>query len=138
MGTRSTNARTSRRVTLVGTLHSTDKGWDDLRRHPPSTYRSPYNRARQQPRLFDNGGHSFFPLDGHDVHPGHARDLSYLISEAKDQDIRVIFVQKQFSKQSAEAVADAIGGKVVQIDPLSPDYLNNMRQIAQTLAEVLK
>ena len=67
-----------------------------------------------------------------------ARDLAYLIRTAKDQGIRVIFVQKQFSKQSAEAVADAIAGRVVQIDPLSIDYMNNMRQIAETLAGVMK
>ncbi len=65
----------------------------------------------------------------------NARALAQMIDRAKAEKIQVIFVQKQFSAVSAEAVAKAIGGKVVAMDPLSPDYVNNFRRIAQTLAE---
>lgn len=68
----------------------------------------------------------------------NARALARLIDRAKAETIRVIFVQKQFSTVSAEAVAKAIGGKVVAMDPLSPDYVNNFRSIAETLAEGLQ
>jgi zinc transport system substrate-binding protein len=67
-----------------------------------------------------------------------ARSLARLIKGAKEEGIKVIFVQKQFSKRSAQAVADAIGGRVIQIDPLAKDYLNNMRKIADSVAEVLQ
>jgi zinc transport system substrate-binding protein len=67
-----------------------------------------------------------------------AKGLAAVIEEAKQEGIKVIFVQKQFSERSAETVAKAIGGKVIQIDPLARDYLNNMRKIAQTFAEVLE
>ena len=67
-----------------------------------------------------------------------ARTLSYLIEQAKEEGIKVIFVQKQFSKKSAETVASAIHGKVIQIDPLAGDYLNNMRKIARSFAEVMQ
>lgn len=67
-----------------------------------------------------------------------AKELAAVIEEAKRAGIKVIFVQKQFSARSAETVANAIGGRVIQIDPLARDYLNNMRKIAQTFAEVLK
>jgi zinc transport system substrate-binding protein len=68
----------------------------------------------------------------------NAKDLEHLIKLAGAEDIRAIFVQKQFSKQSAGAVARAIGGDVVQVDPLSRGYLKNMKGIAETFAEVLQ
>jgi len=67
-----------------------------------------------------------------------AKDLIRIIEEAKEEGIGIIFVQKQFSKTSAETVARAIGGKVVHIDPLARDYLKNMKAIADRLAGVLK
>ncbi|MDO9566986.1 MAG: zinc ABC transporter substrate-binding protein [Candidatus Desulfaltia sp.] len=63
--------------------------------------------------------------------PG-AKELVNLIEDAKNDGIKIIFVQKQFSEKSAEALADAIGGKIIQIDPLAKDYLNNMKMIAET------
>jgi zinc transport system substrate-binding protein len=59
------------------------------------------------------------------------RHLAALIKEAKADGVRVIFVQPQFSKKSAQVLAEAIGGAVVEMDDLSPDYMTNMRTIAQ-------
>jgi zinc transport system substrate-binding protein len=67
-----------------------------------------------------------------------ARALGYLIEQAKKEEIRVVFVQKQFAKKSAEAVARSIGGTVLQIDPLAADYLANMREIAQAFSKVMQ
>jgi zinc transport system substrate-binding protein len=67
-----------------------------------------------------------------------AKALASLIDEANEKGIKVIFVQQQFSKKSAETVANAIGGKVVQVDPLSKDYLENMKKIAQAFREVMQ
>jgi zinc transport system substrate-binding protein len=64
-----------------------------------------------------------------------AQGLAELIASAKAQQIRVVFVQKQFSSQSASAIAKAIGGKVVAMDPLAEDYLENLRLIARTIAQ---
>jgi len=60
-------------------------------------------------------------------------ELSAIISYAKNQKIKVIFVQKQFSTQEAESIARAVGGQVVQIDPLSEDYLQNLRTVVEKL-----
>ncbi|MDY6950353.1 MAG: zinc ABC transporter substrate-binding protein [Thermodesulfobacteriota bacterium] len=67
-----------------------------------------------------------------------AKSLHHVIEEAKEEGIKIIFVQKQFSKARAETVARAIGGRVVQIDPLARDYLSNMRQLAHTFEDALK
>jgi zinc transport system substrate-binding protein len=66
-----------------------------------------------------------------------ARQLTHLIEEAKERGARVIFVQPQFSRQSAEAIADEIGGAVVPIDPLARDYLENFERMARTVKEAL-
>lgn len=59
-----------------------------------------------------------------------ARQLARLIELAKEDGVRVIFVQPQFSKKSADALAKAIGGAVVVLDDLAPDYLRNLREMA--------
>ena len=45
----------------------------------------------------------------------------------------MIFIQSQFNSAAAEAVARAVNGQVVSIDPLAKDYLTNMRRIAQAI-----
>jgi zinc transport system substrate-binding protein len=63
------------------------------------------------------------------------KDMQRLIDEAKDRNISVIFVQAQFSTQSAEAIASAIDGEVVTIDPLAKDYINNLDTIAEAFSQ---
>ncbi|NVM57103.1 MAG: zinc ABC transporter substrate-binding protein [Desulfobacterales bacterium] len=67
-----------------------------------------------------------------------AKTLACLIECAIGHGIRVVFVQQQFSKKSAEVVARTIGGRVIKIDPLAKDYLNNMRKIAETFGRVMQ
>ena len=64
-----------------------------------------------------------------------ARQITDLIDRAKRDRVRVIFVQAQFPKKSAEAIAKEIGGTVVAIDPLSRDYLANLEEIARKIAQ---
>jgi zinc transport system substrate-binding protein len=64
--------------------------------------------------------------------------LARLVQEAKTHGIRIIFVSPEFDSRNAEAVAREINGKVIIIDPLSGDYLNNMRDVARALKEALK
>lgn len=71
-------------------------------------------------------------IDGKSPSP---RQLGALIEQALADDVHVIFVQRQFPASSAKAVADAIKGKVVQLDPLAEDVVANLRQIAESIAE---
>jgi zinc transport system substrate-binding protein len=64
--------------------------------------------------------------------------LKKIIDIARKEKIRIIFVQEQFDTHSARAVAAEIGGRVVKIDPLAPDWLANMKKIAQTLSDAFK
>ena len=65
--------------------------------------------------------------------PG-ARQMAALIERANEEGVRIIFVQPQFSRKSAETLADAIGGAVVSIDPLGADLIANLKEMAHKLA----
>lgn len=66
--------------------------------------------------------------------PG-ARGLAKLLDQLRQSGIKTLFVQPQFNQQHAHALAGEIGGKVVVIDPLAYDYLNNLRLTATLISE---
>lgn len=65
------------------------------------------------------------------------RQLGDLISSARRDSVRVIFVQPQFDRRAAQMIAEAIGGKVIPLDPLSMDVLRNLENIAVQIAAAL-
>ena len=67
-----------------------------------------------------------------------AAELGEIVKEAQEENIKVIFAQPEFSTKSAETIAQEIGGKVLLITPLAPDWSNNLLQVSQTFAEVLQ
>ena len=62
-----------------------------------------------------------------------AKQLSKLIEKAKADGVKVIFVQPQYAKRDAEAIAKAIGGAVVPMNPLPRNYLESMEDMANIL-----
>ena len=84
----------------------------------------------------DRYGLTQVPIEIEGKEPG-PRELGELIEFAKKEGIKVIFVQEQFSSKQAETVAKAVNGKVVLINPLAEDYLNNLKSIAQVIREEL-
>lgn len=66
-----------------------------------------------------------------------AKQLKRLIELARDDRVRIIFVQPQFSKKSAEVLAKAIGGTVVPLDDLAHDYLENLKKMAVEIESAL-
>ncbi len=66
-----------------------------------------------------------------------ASDLARLVDTAKANNITVVFTAPQFNSESAEVIAEEIGGVVVPIDPLAADYVANMRMVSEILARHL-
>jgi len=66
-----------------------------------------------------------------------ARRIIELIDQAKREGVRVIFVQPQFSDRAARAIAESIDGAVVPMNPLAPDYMENMRRMAAAVSQAL-
>jgi len=62
--------------------------------------------------------------------------LTKIIQEAKKDNIKVIIVSPQSNKQSAQAIADEIGAKIVIIDPLAENYIENMEKMLQILKSI--
>jgi len=66
--------------------------------------------------------------------PG-ARTLASLIEEAREAQIKVVFAQPQFHSKAALTVAERIGGRLEQVDPLAPQIGPSLRRLARLIAE---
>jgi len=80
---------------------------------------------------------TMIPLEKEGKEPT-AAGLVHLIEQAKIYDIRVIFAEPQFDPKSAEVIANAIGGRVVLIDPLAKDYIGNLRLILNEMLPAME
>jgi zinc transport system substrate-binding protein len=66
------------------------------------------------------------------------KQLRGLIHQARAAKTKVIFVQPQFDPHSARTIAEAIGGKVVTLNDMSPDVLANLEEIAVKIETAFK
>jgi len=80
---------------------------------------------------------TMLPIEAEGKEPTPA-GLQHLIEQAKEQNIRVVFAEPQFNPQSAKVIADAINGRVVLIDPLARDYIENLRILLGELAQAME
>ena len=64
--------------------------------------------------------------------------LVHVIEQAKEEGIKVVFVEPQFDKHNAETIAEEIGGKVITLDPLAEDYIDNIQEISARLIEAFE
>lgn len=62
-----------------------------------------------------------------------AASLVHIIDQAKTYHISIILVSPQFNIKSAEVVAKEIGIKIIVIDPLSQDYIKNLKKLADEM-----
>jgi len=62
------------------------------------------------------------------------RGLMALIDQARRLNVKVIFVSPQFDEKKAEIIAESIHGKIVFLDPLAKDYVENLRSAALKIA----
>lgn len=74
-------------------------------------------------------------IEGKNPKPAQLREL---IEHARENDIKVIFVQPQYSVKNAELIAREIGGQVVFADPLAEDWADNLRKVARQIKVQLR
>ncbi len=67
-----------------------------------------------------------------------AEHLQEVIDIAKADNAKVIFYQAEIDSSQSQAFAEEIGGKTMQLEPLSPDYIENLRAMASLMAEVMQ
>jgi len=67
-----------------------------------------------------------------------AQYLQDMIDLAKEENIKVIFYQEEIDSSQSEAFAEEIGGKTIQLAPLAAEYIDNLKNMAQTMVEVMQ
>lgn len=70
-------------------------------------------------------------------HQGKApgpRTLARLVERAGIEGIGSVFVQEQVSGRLAQTLADALGARVVVLDPLAADYFDNLLSAARAIS----
>jgi zinc transport system substrate-binding protein len=80
---------------------------------------------------------TMLPIEAEGKEPTPA-GLQHLIEQAKEHDIRVVFAEPQFNPQSAKVIADAIDGRVVLINPLAKDYIENISILMGELVQAME
>ncbi|HAQ20638.1 MAG TPA: cation ABC transporter substrate-binding protein [Prolixibacteraceae bacterium] len=70
-------------------------------------------------------------LDGKEPSPKHMKTI---VDLARDQNIRVIFIQKEFDAENALQLSREIGGEVITIDPLDYNWEKQMLDISEKIA----
>ncbi len=61
--------------------------------------------------------------------------MAQIIDMAKDENIRVIYIQSEFDREHARVFAEEIDGKIIQISPLDPAWSDNLTEITNTLID---
>lgn len=64
--------------------------------------------------------------------------LEDIITEAITDGIKIIIVQPEFSIKSANAIASAINGTVTTMNPLEVNYIENLREMGNTIVNAYK
>lgn len=87
--------------------------------------------------LAEDYGLTMYSLEeeGKEATPQHLREM---IDLAKEKNVRAIFYQKEIDSKQSEAFAEEIGGKTIQLSPLAADYIENLKKMADTMAEAMK
>ena len=70
---------------------------------------------------------------------GHAepgpKDIERIIKTAKENKIKIVITEPQFSPKTANIIAKEIKGKVVSIDPLSKDIIETIKKLKEAMCE---
>lgn len=77
------------------------------------------------------------PIESSGKEPG-AKKLQQIITHAKTSGATVIFVQPQFSKKTAQTVADAINATLVEANDMAEDWPGNLLFVAKALRDAVK
>lgn len=73
--------------------------------------------------------------NGKEATPQHLQDM---IDLAKKDNIKVIFYQAEVDSAQSQAFAEEVGGKTMQLSPLAANYIENLKSMAQLMAEVME
>lgn len=62
------------------------------------------------------------------------KTITYIIEEAKEEDVKAIFTAPEFSDKVAKMIANELNIKVIKISPLNPKWSENLIKLAKAIA----
>lgn len=65
-------------------------------------------------------------------------DFQKIIDLAKREGIKVVFYQAEIDSKQSKTLASEIGGKAEMVEPLSPEYTNNLKKMAETFKKAME
>jgi len=68
----------------------------------------------------------------------NAQTLAKIIEEARKDQIKVIFVQAQFPTTAQRPLRTPWGAQVVPLDPLAPNWMENIKLMGEALKKAAK
>ena len=75
-------------------------------------------------------------IEDHGKEPG-PRQIQKIIDKARKENIKTVFYQSEIDSKKSRAVAEEIGGRVIQLNPLAENYLDNLKQMTEIIVETL-
>ena len=91
--------------------------------HPALTYFAETYRLKQIPIEIEGKNPSAF-------------HIKQIIDTAKSQNIKIVFIQKQFDQDKAKTIANEIDGYLIPIDPLDYNWQSQLLTIANSFVKV--
>lgn len=73
--------------------------------------------------------------EGKDAAPD---DMLRVIGTAKKHEVKTVFYQAEIDSRQSQVLASEIGGKAIQIAPLDPEYISNLKKIAVEISSSCK
>jgi zinc transport system substrate-binding protein len=65
------------------------------------------------------------------------KHLKSILQQAKGEGAKTIFIQKEFDSKTAETIANDINGRVVVVNPLEENWLENMEKTVLLINDAL-
>lgn len=63
------------------------------------------------------------------------RQMSKVVDLAKDENIKVIYIQDEFDKENARVFAEEIAGEIIQLHPLDVAWIDNLKEITNIFVD---
>ncbi len=77
------------------------------------------------------------PIEGEGKAPA-SQALAAIVEKSRTAGVRVVCVQKRYSRRAADAVAPIIGGEAAERGPLADDLVGSMRCAMQAVARAMR
>ncbi len=72
-------------------------------------------------------------LEGKEPSVAHFKEI---VDRTKAENIKVIFIQKEFETRNAEQMAQETGARIIQIDPLEENWMKQMKELLIKLKDL--